>query len=108
MHHPPYSSSGDGPIDWIQWPFEAWGANVVISGHSHVYERIEVQGLTYFVNGLGGGAIYGFDDPVPGSQFRYNQDYGAMWVKATWDLMTFQFITRDGVVVDTWTLSKDE
>jgi hypothetical protein len=108
MHHPPFASSGDGPIDWMQWPFAEWGAHVVISGHSHTYERIEVNGFTYFVNGLGGGAIYGFDEPIPGSQVRYNQDHGAMWVEATQEQITFQFIARDGVVVDTWSLYRED
>lgn len=108
MHQPPYSSSGDGPIDWIQWPFEAWGASVAIGGHSHVYERIEIDGFTYLVNGLGGGAIYGFDDPIPGSQVRFNQDYGALRVEASLEQITFQFITRSGEVVDTWGLYGDE
>jgi len=108
MHQPPYSSCGDGSIDWIQWPFEAWGAHVAIGGHSHVYERIEIDGFTYLVNGLGGGAIYGFDEPIPGSQVRFNQDYGALRVEASPEQLTFQFITRNGEVVDTWALYADE
>lgn len=104
MHQPPYSSAGDGSIDWIQWPFEAWGASVVIGGHSHVYERIEIDSYTYLVNGLGGGAIYGFDESIPGSQVRFNQDYGALRVEASQEQIKFQFITRGGEVVDTWGL----
>jgi hypothetical protein len=28
-----------------------------MSGHAHVYERLEVDNLTYFVNGIGGGGV---------------------------------------------------
>lgn len=104
MHHPPYSSIDEGPIDWIQWPFKEWGATVVISGHGHGYERIERDGFTYFVNGLGGGPIYGFIDLDPGSQLRFRDDYGAMKVEATQTSITFEFITRNNQVVDTWTI----
>ncbi len=41
MHHPPYSSgTGHGSETDLQWPFEAWGADAVIAGHDHTYERI--------------------------------------------------------------------
>ena len=104
MHQPPYSSSQDGSIAWAQWPYKEWGASIVLAGHSHVYERIEVNGFPYIINGLGGGPIYGFDEPISGSQVRFNADYGAMLVEATTELITFQFITRAGQVVDTYTL----
>jgi hypothetical protein len=101
MHHPPYSSGTHGPVDWMIWPFREWGASVVLSGHDHVYERLLVDGLTYFINGLGGGPIYSFLYYTPYSQVRFNDDYGAMLVVADAAQITFQFITRQGVVVDT-------
>lgn len=65
MHHPPFSSSGDGSITWMQWPFKDWGADVVITGHSHVYEQLIVDDFPYFINGLGGGPRYGFNAQSP-------------------------------------------
>ena len=105
MHQPPYSSSHDGSIDWAQWPYQEWGATAVIAGHSHVYERLLIDGFPYFVNGLGGGPIYTFNEPLPGSQVRFRADYGAMLVEATIEQITFQFITREGLVIDTYTIS---
>ena len=108
MHHSPYSSgSEDGSIDWMQWPYKKWGATAVISGHSHVYERLILDDLPYFVNGLGGGARYGFDDPLPESQSRYQRDHGAMLVEATRNQITFQFVNRDHEIIDTYTIEKD-
>lgn len=102
MHHPPYSSGWQGPVDWTRWPFQEWGATAVISGHDHTYERILVNGFPYFVNGLGGGAIYRFESITHGSQVRFNADYGAMLVEADQESIVFQFVTRHGEVVDTY------
>jgi tartrate-resistant acid phosphatase type 5 len=106
FHHAPYSSGTHGPTDWAQWPYKEWGADVVLSGHDHTYERLLVDDLVYFVNGLGGGAIYSFLLTQDGSQVRYNDDYGAMLVEASPDQMTFQFINRSGELIDTYTLGR--
>jgi tartrate-resistant acid phosphatase type 5 len=103
MHHPPYTSSGEeGSIDWIQWPFKEWGATAVISGNSHVYERLSVDGFPYFVNGLGGGPRYDFNDTLPASQVRFRGDYGAMFIEATEQRISFQFITRNHEIIDSF------
>lgn len=83
LHHPPYSSGPHGSTPALQWPFAAWGADVVIAGHDHTYERIARDGIVYIVNGLGGGARYALRRPVAGSIFRYNADWGALRVTAT-------------------------
>ncbi len=106
MHHPPYSSGIHGPVDWMRWPFADWGATVVISGHDHVYERLIVDDLPYFINGLGGGAIYDFTYKMDGSMARYNDDYGAIRVMATSKAIRFEFITRGGDVIDTYEISQ--
>jgi hypothetical protein len=106
MHQPPYSSSSDGSIDWAQWPYKEWGADLVIAGHSHVYERLLIDAFPYFVNGLGGGPIYAFDQPIFGSQVRFNDDYGAMLVQATPQKITLQFITRGFEVIDTYSIAR--
>jgi hypothetical protein len=104
MHHPPYSSGHHGSSDWMQWPFETWGAHAVLSGHDHLYERVTLGNLVYFVNGLGGAERYVFEDLVPGSQVRYNADFGAMLVEADDAQITFRFISSAGALVDTYTL----
>jgi hypothetical protein len=106
LHHAPYSSGRHGPTDWAQWPYKEWGADVVLAGHDHTYERLLIDDLVYFVNGLGGGAIYYFLLTQEGSQVRYNDDYGAMQVEASPDHMTFQFINRSGELIDTYTLER--
>jgi hypothetical protein len=104
FHHPPYSSGSHGPTPALQWPFAAWGATAVLTGHDHDYERLEVGGFPYMVVGLGGTSIYPFNSPLPGSLVRFNDDYGAMRVTADTSSITFEFITQAGVLVDSYTL----
>jgi len=61
MHHAPYSSGKQhGSIKRMQWPFKAWGADAVMAGHTHAYERIIRDDLLYIVNGAGGNELYGW------------------------------------------------
>lgn len=104
-HHPPYSSGKNhGSTTIMQWPFEDWGADAVIAGHDHTYERIIRDGFTYFVNGLGGRSRYSFGSVVSGSIFRYNEDYGAQLVEANDELMIFRFYSKTGALIDTYTM----
>ncbi len=103
FHHAPFSSGLHGSNTTLQWPFQSWGAHAVLAGHDHDYERIVINGFPYFVNGLGGYSRYPFSlTPAPGSQVRYNADFGAMLVTATPTDITYQFITVDGTVIDTY------
>ena len=105
LHHSPYSSGANhGSTSVMQWPYQAWGADAVLSGHDHVYERIVLNGLPYFVNGAGGASLYTFGTPAPGSEVRYSSDYGAMLIEASEASVTFQFITRTGLIIDTYTI----
>ncbi|MFN3652465.1 MAG: metallophosphoesterase [Armatimonadota bacterium] len=107
LHHPPYATRGG--FVRLQWPFKEWGADVVLSGQHHVYERLLVDGLTYVINGLGGrsrGDFVGLD-PAEGSLVRYGADYGAQRVTAASDRITFEFFTRAGELIDSFTLWKE-
>jgi hypothetical protein len=108
LHEAPYSSGSiHGSTPELQWPYQAWGASLVLAGHDHDYERILKGGFPYFVNGLGGcdGCIYSFNTPIAGSVVRYNGDYGAMLCDADDGFLTLQFITRTGVGIDSYTLT---
>lgn len=105
FHHPPYSSGLHGSSTYMRWPFMDWGADLVLSGHDHTYERLQVNGLTYIVNGIGGGGIYDFMVPLPESQVRYNQEHGAMLIEADSTSLQIQFFNGSGEVIDSLTLS---
>lgn len=105
LHHPPYSSSdAHGSTPEFQWPFAAWGADLVLSGHDHLYERIVADGTTYVVDGSGGQDLYGFGDPVPGSRVRFADDFGALFLTASDRTLTGEFWSVSGVRVDRFTL----
>lgn len=109
FHFPPYSSGYHGSTPIMQWPFAEWGASIVLSGHDHTYERLLVNGFPYIVNGLGGyPARYSFDNLLPQSLVRFNDDYGAMLVTASPQAITFQFFTQFNQLIDSFTLTISE
>lgn len=107
FHHAAYSSGQHGSAVALRWPFRAWGASLVLSGHDHVYERLMEDGLLYCTNGLGGRSTYALLAPVPGSLFRYNADYGAQRLDASADTLSLRFFARTGALIDAFTLRKD-
>ncbi|MCA1702762.1 MAG: metallophosphoesterase [Actinobacteria bacterium] len=91
-HHPRFTSgsvhdnnTAVGPL-W-QALYDA-GADVVLNGHNHNYERFgrqdpsgqadAQQGIREFVVGTGGGGHYGFDSPKPNSEVRNGDSYGVL------------------------------
>lgn len=103
-HYPPYSSGPHGSTTWMQWSFKEWGVDAVLTGHDHVYERLIVDDLVYFVNGLGGGPRYLFDEPLTWSVVRFRSDYGAMLVEANRAKISFRFFTRARELIDEYLL----
>lgn len=106
MHHPPYSSGPHRSSEQMRWPFKEWGADIVFAGHDHVYERLEIAGLTYIVNGLGGASLYTMTEPIPGSQVRFDSNYGAALVTAEPATFTLRFFAVDGRMIDQLVLNK--
>jgi hypothetical protein len=105
LHHCPYSSSSYAPgITDMRWPFAAWGADAVLAGHAHHYERLSTDGIPYFVNGAGGGDLYDWGTTNPASQFRYNTDWGAQRIEADNTHITFKFLNTSGTEIDSYTL----
>lgn len=101
FHHPPYSSSSThGSTPNLQWPFKTWGADVVLSGHVHNYERLNANALPYIVNGAGGAPLYGFGAALPESQVRYSASHGAQLVEASTTGLRLKFINTAGAVID--------
>ncbi len=107
-HHAPYSSGRVPDFQHMRWPFKAWGADAVLSGYYHVYERLLVDNLPYFVNGLGGAFISGFGETDINSWFRYDENNGALLVDAGDAQITFRLVNRDGRIVDEYVLVKNQ
>jgi predicted phosphodiesterase len=66
MHEPFYTFSNHLPWSLgrthVQPLIEKHGVDLVVSGHNHLYERFEVNGIPYIVTGGGGAPLYGPDE----------------------------------------------
>ncbi len=108
MHHSPYSSENSSSLNGsqpdLQWPYEEWGADAVIASHDHVYERLFVGEIPYFVNGVGGRSVRTFGKPIPQSRFQYNADYGAMLITADSESILYEFysVAEGGILIDSY------
>jgi hypothetical protein len=102
FHHPPYSPGPHGGTDHMQWDFSQWGVDVVLSGHDHIYARMEdsgQEGLFYIVNGVGGKSLYSCDEDfaVEGMELQncYDDRYGAMRCCADSTRLVMEFYSID-------------
>jgi hypothetical protein len=90
-HHPRFSSGYDGDGTFMQdiWKtlYDA-GADLVLVGHSHDYERLapmnasggldRARGIREFVVGTGGAFPTGVGSPRPNSEVRQNNSFGVL------------------------------
>ena len=108
MHHPPFSSGMHGSHPNLQLDYKAMGIDLVLAGHDHIYERIEKDGVTYIVSGLGGAGKYSFGTIVPGSVSRYNSEFGSFFIEPTplSQKLDCKFVTTQNVIIDSFQLSK--
>lgn len=101
LHHPPFSSGTvHGSTPAVQWPFGWWGVDLVVAGHEHQYERLDVRGTTYVVNGAGGKDLYAFGAPIPGSRQRVDDAFGALFLTTRAGRLTGEFWSSDGQILD--------
>ncbi|MGQ0849766.1 MAG: PKD domain-containing protein [Actinomycetota bacterium] len=113
-HHPLFSSGLHGSIPATAGLWELLygaGADVVLAGHDHTYERFAPQdpngvadsnrGIRQFIVGTGGAALYPFPTVEANSEFRYNQSHGVLALELRDGWYEWQFLaTPTGVVVD--------
>lgn len=106
FHHPPYSSGPHGSTLGMRWPFRDWGASVVYSGHDHTYERFDISGFPYIVNGVGGNDLYQLVDPVLGSVVRHADVHGLVLVTVSPTELVSRFLDSRGEQLDALRLVK--
>ncbi len=95
-HHPRWSSGRHGSdvvVDPLWDAVVAAGADIVLSGHDHSYERVEVDGLQEFVVGTGGRSLYQFQrDALPETAVRHDDSYGLLWLALREGGFEWQFL----------------
>jgi hypothetical protein len=107
-HHALFSSSPDAtPFMRPIWQalYEA-GADVIVEGHHHAYERFAPltaegapdpeRGLRSFVVGTGGAGLDVFGRTAPHSEKRYNKNYGVLKLELYPDHYRWEFISSNG------------
>jgi len=122
FHHPPYNSLGHDskgrPYDTLfqefRWPFQRWGAHIVLNGHVHLYDRQNVNNFTYIINGCGGKYSKWWDDldstssgePIFSSNTRagFVDNFGAQFIESYNDSVVFSFINTNNILKDKYIL----
>lgn len=104
LHHPPRSSGYHRDSAWMQWPYAAWGADLVLGGHDHNYERIVADGLPILVNGAGGAALRPFGVETVGSQRGHSDSFGALRITVDPEKLVAEFVAPGELLIDRVTL----
>lgn len=115
MHHP-FVSSGAHAADTAAalWAASvAGGADLVITGHDHIFERFAPLGTDgfpaeggtpLFVSGLGGAPKTDFVHDVPGSEYRSNDVHGVLALDFVPSGFSWSFLSAvDGASLDAGT-----
>ena len=92
------------------WLVGAGGAELVLNGHEHDYERFApvdssgtadpARGVTEIIVGTGGAELRDFGQTDPRSVVRIGRTYGVISVALMPSGWTTQFIATDGGVLD--------
>jgi hypothetical protein len=108
-HHPRFSSGehGSDPImDTIWRDLSAAGADLIINGHDHDYERFaplsatgtrdDANGMREFVVGTGGASLRSFGTVLATSEVRSNTAHGVIKFTLNQDGYSWQFVPMPG------------
>jgi hypothetical protein len=96
LHHSPYTSATTytpGKTEW-RLPWSKYGIDLVLSGHSHVYERLLVDTVPHIVCGTGGASLVTFTPSgsvLSQSVKRIATAYGALKITASPDELEISF-----------------
>lgn len=115
-HHPRWSSGQHGPYTGVSDMYAllaANGADLLLTGHEHNYERfaamsaagvVDPAGIRQFVVGTGGQTMRSFGSTAAGSQVRLNDSTGVLRMKLESDQYSWEFLpTTAGAGTDAGT-----
>lgn len=101
FHRPPFTSGPHEPNLQMRpdagWDYEGWGADLVVSGHQHVYEDLEIDGFPYLVAGVGASdLVRSCPEALTDGSNGCTEGYGALLVRATDQTLTLDYRSPDG------------
>ena len=112
LHHPLYTSgryrAGARALRTVLEPILVEGdVDVVLSGHEHLYERLQPQhGISYFTSGGAGSLRRGDLAPSTVHAKGFDTDYHFMLMEVSGNELFFQAISRTGETVDAGVISQ--
>jgi hypothetical protein len=108
-HHPRFSSGRHGSYGELGPIWEALhdaGAEIVLSGHDHSYERFapqtpsaapdDARGIREFVVGTGGKSFYDFETTLPNSEVQNNDTNGVLKLTLRPQGYDWEFVPEEG------------
>jgi len=111
-HHPVFSSGPNGGSAQMRDVFALLataGAEAIVNGHDHLYERFArqmadgradpVQGVRQFISGVGGAELYGFVGTSANSEFRLSE-FGVLRLTLKPATLQWEFLTTSGSIAD--------
>jgi Calcineurin-like phosphoesterase/Iron/zinc purple acid phosphatase-like protein C len=113
-HHPRFSSNehgDDGTVAPFWNALRTAGAELVLNGHDHGYERFAPQtpgavadrnGIREIVAGTGGRSLYAFGPPHANSVVR-DETFGYLRLTLGRNKYSWQFVTQAGTITDSGT-----
>jgi len=107
FHHPPFSVSGPGSDltvreSWVPL-FERHDVDLVLSGHSHLYERARVGGVDYLVTGGGGARLDGCGEPAWWTR-RCRSDHHFLLVEVLEGALSVTAVAASGRILDSFSV----
>jgi hypothetical protein len=110
MHHPRFSSGnvhgGSPTVEPLWRALQDDGAEIVLAGHEHDYERFAPQtetgaldqqrGVRQFVVGTGGRRLRSFGPPQPHSEARINTAWGVLHLRLRDGSYDWRFVAQTG------------
>ena len=98
IHEPPFSSSSTywPGYSLLRMPYRSWGANLIMSGHGHSYERFFIDGTTYIVAGTGGHSLDPFNETTTAGSVFQQCAFGHVELVVDAFQLSTEFVRYDG------------
>lgn len=114
MHHPAFCSchhASDDEVRDIQRYlaplFEAYGVDIVFSGHCHFYERSENNGVVYVVTGAGGAPLYDCNEVPNDKQVVCVSEPHFCYVTVDGENVRVDVYSLSGLLIDSFSIVND-
>jgi hypothetical protein len=116
LHQPPFSTGGHcgaavAQKDWVDLYERYPIVRAVFGGHDHCYQRLERNGVRYFVTGGGGTKVYPEATACPSFDYEARKMYVAqhhyMRVKVAGDQVEVAAVPLEGPLIDELKFTRD-